>query len=241
MTFHSPHASLIVYGSLAALTTLVPLACGQTPYGGDYQWWWEASADGGTTYHRNLLEVAADTPNILIRGMCSFPTGIGQRYFGRFQIQPEVLDAGANGRVSSFGHGVLPQLSFGELGYREEGNIVIRLQPQFVPPGDPDASILLRQHQPWTFPLPSFNNPVQLYNYTLHLDGTAGDRVLDAAWFRQYEVDGRLIVGEMYQLNPQNVYNMTMVSESMTVRVIPAPASLFMLFAIASSTTRRRR
>lgn len=227
---------------LMVFTCALPNAHAQVNYVGEARWWWEASSDGGTTYAPSLIEVSDVRTTLLVRSRVQFPAS-PLRYFGSAGMDAAVFGASAGDDVSDVTSGERQGGSSG-LVYRLPSILKIDGFNDPLPPGEGPNFLCICQDPPWTFPQPSFANPITVMTYNLHLDGTPGDRVVRGVLNPPLVIDGRNIQAYLYSLHPgdRNMsFAMTVAQEPLIVRVVPAPSSAFVFAGVGALALAPRR
>lgn len=237
------------FASLLCLACALP-AIGQTSgyrFEGEASWWWEASADNGLTWSANLLEVPATQSTVRVRASCAFPQ-VSRYYFGGALIDQVVTgldNAGLADTISNvyFGFG-----STQPIAVRRFGNILkIDDASDALPPGQGAAQLAIFQPSPAVGPY-TYDNPVtNLVLFDLHLDGTMGDRLVNAWWrdwrvaFPDFPFLGPAVVIRHQDLNDLDFIFPTLTVHDLTIRVVPAPGAVVLACVCGSIVAKRRR
>jgi hypothetical protein len=210
-------------------------------------WQWQASLDNGQTWSGGAVNVSTPSSSVRIRGLATFPTTFDRAYFGGVQFDPYVegiSNVGLGDTISSITLGQMqPRFQF--LQARRFGNrIRIDDEVDFLPPGVGTSWALSGQApNNGTSPEPVFDNPVSVFEYTLSLDGTLGDRLVTAAWSTDtafgYSPYITTYVRTFEHRGQQWRHPTT--EETITIRVIPAPASAALFLLALPLAARRRR
>jgi hypothetical protein len=216
---------------------------------GEATWWWEASADGGATWTPSFLEVPAGQGVVKVRASCAFPPG-PRHYFAGAMIDQTITGlnhAGLNDTVVVTDQGFTNPQTLNSLRF---GNVLkIDDESDTLPPGEGPSNwgIFQPGHAvgPWTYA-----NPVLgLMDFDLYLDGTAGDRLIDAWWrdWSAYFPNDPIIanMGPAILMLNRNLVDWDYIYPDLTVnpltiRVIPAPGAVALLLAPWFGVTLRR-
>jgi hypothetical protein len=214
------------------------VSCAQIIFDGTATWSWEASIDGGATWHRGLFDVPASQRDVRVRSSLSFPppTGLGGG-FSTAELDGVVHGAGPLDSISQLSGGNL--LSGNFVASRFGSTLKIDDPVDTLPPGLGPRWAVLAQSRNQTGR--SLANPIILLSYTLSLDGTSGDRVIDGI-FRQrpdYPL-GHVVSIDMGRNEEAPTLVPFLIQEPLTIRVVPSPATLVVgLLGLAIASRRR--
>jgi hypothetical protein len=213
---------------------------------GQATWWWEASADGGATWSQSVLEVPSNQPAVRVRAACSFPQVFGY-YFGAAFIDQRITglnNAGLGDSLTILNVGILSAQTFAA---RRFGNVLkIDDINDVLPPGEGQGHLGIGQPNPSIGPYTLANPIINLVVFDLHLDGSAGDRFVDAWWrdwtpnYPQIPPGPRIHVRNRDLADPDIIVPDLTVNP-LTIRVIPAPGAVAVLLAPGLAIARRRR
>jgi hypothetical protein len=232
---------------LLAISIVATAAHAQTVrFEGQATWWWEASADGGATWSASTLEVPQSQGTVRVRTTCSFPPVFGY-YLGGAAIDQRITgvsNAGLNDTLSILNVGIMSVQTFAA---RRFGNILkIDDVSDTLPPGEGSAHLFIGQPNPSIGPYTLANPITNLVVFDLHLDGSAGDRFVDAWWrdwtpnYPQIPPGPRIHVRNRDLADPDIIVPDLTVNP-LTIRVIPAPGAVAVLAAFGFAVGRRRR
>lgn len=239
----STRASLAVaFGCAAA-----PAFAQTFRFEGEATWWWEASVDGGATWSQSLIEVSQQQTSVRIRANCSFPAVNGY-YLGSAIIDQRVTGvngAGPNDNLSLISAGIMSVQTFAVS--RFANVLKIDDAADTLPPGVGSSHIYIGQPNPSMGPY-TLANPINgLVVFDLLLDGTSGDRHVDAWWrdwtpfFPQVPPGPQVFIWNRSLMDPDRIVPALTVND-LTIRVIPAPGVVALLgAACAFAGVRRRR
>lgn len=200
--------------------------------------WWEASMDNGTTWTQGLAVVPENTTSVLVRSQCQFDFPFLQNYYSGASLDATVQGMTGSGLTDSASailrntRGIQPLQAtrFGQVLKIDDFD-----DPH--PPGQGPLWVTVVQYAAIS-PVPT--NPYWMLQYQLNLDGTSGDRLIDAV-FRQPPTipQGRYLAIGTY--GSDVIYYPTLRIDPLTIRVIPAPGMVGLLFAGPVILVRRRR
>lgn len=226
-------------GAFAFAIALTPMQVfAQYTFEGTARWWWETSVDGGASWLEGPLLIDPSPQSVLVRARLAY-TQPPDAYFGFAYFDAVVNGAGAGDNVSSMGLGMLG--SYPLAARRFGSTIKIDADLDIDPPGVGPWWIRTGQGSPQTFPTPVYDNPLTVFNYTLFLDGTLGDRIVDLIYRPIISVpnDRNVFV---YNLRTPSVLLAEQTTYSpMTIHVVPAPISSSMLVGGMGACILRRR
>lgn len=211
------------------------------------RWYWEASSDQGQTWHRDSLQVSADTPSVRVRGVCEFP-GPPNTYFGGAIFDATLTGIGGSGRGDAIPlasvnrcqiQNNLPQVAVSRWG----ATIKIDDANDNLPPGEGPYWWGSSQSAPFRGPHVS-GTPICAFEYTANLDGTQGDRRIGGifaqepffgpgAWIRLFREND---FNEVF-----NTYVHPAEQHELILRVVPAPGVIVTAAAFAIGCVTRRR
>jgi hypothetical protein len=209
---------------------------------GSGTWFWSASVDNGATWTRGLIEVPSSQSNVLIRGSCQFPATVlgAQQYLG--DVNFHIVVTGVNGAgpaddlpANSYFPGrdlgiwQLPRLRMSRFGNQLKlDDLAGESNPPFVVPGGIDV----RQNHPNTGAARNYDNPIHASFFSLVLDGSPGDRVVQGSFRVQHPLQhndpNRWLFTYNFPLqgDPNRLNLPLMTDEPLTIRVVPAPQTL---------------
>ncbi len=224
---------------LAGWFALIFLACSaraQLQPADPGTWIWQASTDGGATWRSDLVEVAPLT-SLRIRALLGFPPG-QRHYIGYQGFDAIVRHAGLLDSISDPRGGDIRGAMNMEIG--RFGDILkFDFPGDTQPPGEGPSWVAVGYDPPQGIPVPQFLNPIVIFDYRLRVDLTPGDRIVSSIIAPQEGASYPSII--WYDLTPPWAgYYSPIVQHDLTVRVIPAPASLAVLIAACFSVRRRR-
>lgn len=221
------------------------VACGQPSMFGTAEFWWEGSLDGGATWARDVMEVSDPGASLLVRARAEWEPRWPERYhfFGAVSFDVAVTDAGDGDELTQFikapllGHPVqtLVATRFGNL-------IKIDDVRDTLPPGEGSRHIIILQlaEEPWNKHF-SRDNPLELFRFTMALDGTLGERTVTQV-FRHWEVpdhERRFLITYLHPAGGNNYPDSA--AHSLRINVVPAPGAAGLAVAGAVLALRRRR
>ncbi len=216
-------------------------AYSQIIFDGTATWSWEASTDGGATWHRGMLEVPTSQGAVQVRSSLAFPpppTGSGGG-FSTAALDGVVSGAGPLDSISHLSGGHL--LSGNFVASRFGSTLKIDDPVDTLPPGLGSRWAVLAQSRNQTGR--SLANPIILLSYTLSLDGSFGDRVIDGI-FRQrpnYPL-GHVVSIDMGRNEEAPTLVPFVIQEPLTIRVVPGPATAILgVLGLAFASRRRSR
>lgn len=214
-------------------------ACAQVIFDGTATWSWEASIDGGATWHRGMLDVPASQGLVQVRSSLAFPsppTGSGGG-FSTAALDGVLSGAGPLDSVSGLNGGNLRSFNFGAS--RFGGTIKIDDPLDTLPPGLGSRWAVLTQSRAQGNR--SLANPIILLSYTLSLDGSVGARHVEGI-FRQppgYR-SGHVVSIDMGIAQEAPTLVPFLIQEPLTIRVVPGPATIVVgLLGLAFASRRR--
>lgn len=205
--------------------------------GGDLWYWWELSADGGQTWHGSSLEVAATTNSVSARIRETWTPPAGPVYQGCF----------FDGVVTAASGDAITDLSVMDLYW--SGSLIpvaTRIGPviKVDDPGDSEPPGLGPTWYTAVNPnvSPSFLNPIRILQFTLHLDGTPGERTFSQVFRPDIGTpDGRISI--LREISPgvwrSNFPHMTVTDA--VLRVVPPPGAISVAAVCAVLCYPRRR
>jgi len=219
---------------------------------GEATWWWEASADGGTTWTPALLEVPSTQGMVKVRACVAFPPD-RWHYFQGARIDQTITGmngAGSSDTVVVTDPGFTNQQT---LASRRFGNVLkIDDVSDTLPPGEGAAHWGIFQPGfsagPWTYA----NPVIGVIDFNLNLDGSEGDRFI-SAWWRDWtafypndpvvaNLPPTIRVANNNPFTGQDYIFPTLTINDLTIRVVPAPGAVALLAsACAFAGVRRRR
>jgi hypothetical protein len=214
---------------------------------GQANWWWEASADGGATWSQTIISVPQSQSSIRVRATCSFPPVFGY-YFGGAMIDQTITGV----HNSSIGDtATVLNVGFNNqqtIGVTRFGNVLkIDDASDSLPPGQGASHLGIFQPQPALGPFTLANPVTNLVVFNLHLDGSLGDRVVDA-WWRSWEgyLPGMPDVSPAIFVYNRNLNDTDLIFPSLTVnpltiRVVPVPGIPAIALIATVLVARRRR
>ncbi len=239
-------SSILVALSLTALSPACSNA--QVVLQGDPATWeWQASLDNGQTWSAGAIITNQPSSSIRVRGVITFPGLEPLAYFGGILFDPYVdglQGAGPSDTISAISRGQVPytiqQLHVLRFGSR----IKIDDDFDFLPPGQGTRwAQSFQGPNNGTSPTPVYLNPISVFEYTLNLDGTLGDRLVTAAWSTDtafgYTPYMFSFIRTFQHMGEQWRHPMT--ESPLTIRVIPSPASASLLVLAGTLAARRRR
>lgn len=247
LTFAKPFRKTTLGLFLTVSTTLLSneTVSGQVVYGDPANLRWEASQDDGQTWTASLLTVEPTQPSVLIRAWCQFPVSVPNAYFGGLAFDARVSEGpnvGGNDTISSIQYGVLT--TQGRNAVRRFGNVLkIDHADDDQPPGEGPNWLSIGQSPPQFLPTPNYANPIVMFNYTLVLDGTAGDRTIDGVYsrFLGNPPGPHAIVYRNDQAHLTVTFAHPLIEHQLVVRVVPTPGALAAGLALLGFATRRHR
>lgn len=224
--------------------TLCGVGLAQVTPQGTATWRWEASIDGGASWQGGLIETLHNPRIVLVRAMVSFETFAHNAYLGGAWLDPYVLTPGPGDDILS---STAPVGSTSRLATtaaspdRFPGLLKLDHVDDHEPPGQGPAWYRAIQQTYQTINEPIWDNPMFLMGFTLLLDGTPGDRRVEAVFRDYFGYPGRPIGVDT--IRPYTISMLQAVDQvPVTIRVLPAPGS-FALVASAGvwGLARRRR
>jgi hypothetical protein len=214
---------------------------------GTATWWWEASADGGTTWTQTLLEVPQEHTVVQVRASCAFPQ-VPRYYFGGAMIDQAITGvngAGPNDSVNVLNVGFFNQQT---IAVQRFGPILkIDDVSDTAPPGQGPGHLAIFQPSPAVGAYTYANPVTNLVRFDLLLDGTMGDRLINAWWrnwtmfFPNFPDVGPSIFVRHNDLLDLDFIFPTLTVHDLTIRVIPAPGAVALPCPVLLWSTRRRR
>jgi hypothetical protein len=220
------------------------------PFEGTGTFRWEASLDDGATWQRGSIDVPREQASLQIRGVAEW---FGQAIGGRFALAgfdgtwTSPTSAGRGDTADSFVHidysmteypiGGPPveQIS----GQRQGDTLKIDDSRDTFAPGLGPRSIAY--FQDFNFGIPNTANPMALFQFRLTLDGSVGERTMDAAFRASTSFPGMNPTDRFLVLRSGASYFLPLMTrESLRVNVIPAPGGPLCAFALAALFHRRR-
>jgi len=225
----------VVFGVLAP-----SVAWSQIIFDGTATWSWEASTDGGATWHRGMLEVPTSQGAVQVRSSLAFPpppTGSGGG-FSTAALDGVVGGAGPLDSVSGLNGGNLRSFNF--VASRFGSTIKIDDPVDTLPPGLGSRWAVLTQSRAQGNR--SLANPIILLSYTLTLDGSIGDRLVEGI-FRQPPgyPPGHVVSIDMGMAQEAPTLVPFLIQEPLTIRVVPTPTTLATGTLGLAFLSRRRR
>jgi len=200
--------------------------------------WWEASFDGGATWQRELVTAPSSTRSVMVRSVCDFERG-PQYYFNGIGLDGTVTGIGGAGERDVATGLRRNAVGIQPLAAQRFAN-VIKLDDadDREPPGLGPLRIVVVQSQALG-PYPTIT-PYWMIQYNLSLDGSTGDRVVDA-WYRVppgFPQDRYVAIGINFS---QDLIYPSVTNHPLTIRVVPSPASVFVVLSGMATFVRRRR
>lgn len=207
---------------------------------------WQVSTDGGGTWEGGLTEVPPEQGSVQVRLLASWSSDGGMYAFAGCQFDAVVrgidgagpLDTVVNARrtppMTSGSAQTIAVTRFGS-------QIKIDDLRDTLPPGEGPRGVFPGQIVEQFGPPPGWSrdNPVSIFEYTLVLDGSEGDRDL---WLLYIAPSGGNTIDRVMRIytsssGAQNTPST--MTRGATVRVIPAPGALLLL-AMGALGARRR-
>jgi hypothetical protein len=214
-------------------------AFAQYTFEGSARWWWESSSDGGASWLEGSRSVDQAAQSVLIRARLTY-TQPPDAYFGFTYFDAVVYGAGAGDGVRSMGLGMLG--SYPLAARRFGSTIKIDSDLDTDPPGVGPWWIRTGQASPQTFPTPLYDNPLTVFSYSLVLDGTLGDRVIDHIYRPIVNVPNDRNVFVYNLRTPCVLLAEQTTYAPMTIHVVPAPLGASLLACgLGTCMIRRRR
>jgi hypothetical protein len=84
-----------------------------------------------------------------------------------------------------------------------------------------------------------YGNPIQTFEYTLHLDGTPGERQFSAAWLLSASTGTPVLTARVTGLDQPYTFSPTF--NDATLIVVPSPSGLALVGVASGVVLRRRR
>ena len=222
---------------------------------GTAQFWWEASADNGATWSRDLLEVDAAQPSVRVRARTSWEPrageGVDYHYFSgsRFDVVITGVDGAGPGDLAHGFHRTQHLDSWVQtIGATRFGNTIkIDDTRDTSAPGGGSRWVTIAQppEQFWDMGRFQTANPIQLFEFTLTLDGSLGERHIGQVFGPLTDAPG----------HPSRYFLATWIGPTgglnypdgeggvfdLRIHVVPAPAAAALLALAAFGPRRRRR
>jgi hypothetical protein len=211
------------------------------------RWYWEGSADGGGSWSRNQLEVHSASTRVRIRAICEF-VGPSNTYFGGASFDGVVTGSPAIGqgdtiRAESITRGqvqnILPPLAVSRWG----SSLKIDYWDDHAPPGLGPYWASTSQSAPFRGPHVS-GNPLNVFEYELHLDGTIGERSISAIFANEpfFGPGGWIRLFRENDFNERdNTYMHPVEQHALTIRAVPAPSTVILVPIALTFLSRKRR
>ncbi len=238
---HVPKARCLAGG---AAVVWCSIACAQPRFEGAATWSWLVSADAGQSWRTGVAEVPQSQSSVLVRASCVFDQ-FPDTYYGNVQLDPFVAGVGPGDSITNIGRGELPTNLANPLAtFRFDDLIKIDYFLDDLPPGVGSFWATLNQFPPTTGEAPRFSNPIWTMNFTLNLDGTPGERRIDAV-FRVpfvWEPLRQVLVYEYTFILPTRAYLQELHDFGPAiVRVVPAPGAAAVVGVLTVAAMARRR
>jgi hypothetical protein len=214
---------------------------------GEATWWWEASIDQGVSWTWSMLEVPQDQGTVRVRASCAFPPGRAHYFAGAMidQVITGLDGAGMSDTVTVVDPGFTnPQT----LMARRFGSVLkIDEESDTLPPGEGPShwGIFQPGHAVGAY---TYANPVLgVIEFDLHLDGTPGDRLINAwwrdwtAWFPDIPDMGPAFLMLNRDFVDYGFIYPDLTVHDLTIRVVPSPGIPAIALIATPLVARRRR
>lgn len=204
-------------------------------------WEWRASSDGGQSWSTRLIEVPQSQPQVIVQAWVSFPPAY-LRFLAFVMLDGTVTGEGGVGPGDSVGgifRGALPNVPQGAA--LRFGNVIkIDATLDTAPPGQGPFWYAIAQPGPGQG-AQNFDNPLFVMQYSITLDGTPGDRLVDGVWrrFQQFP-DGDYAYTTSYTAPTLTLVH-PLSHDPLTIHVVPSPPAVILPAALALGLLRRRR
>ena len=199
----------------------------------------EASTDGGTTWRGGLVEVAPDPVTLMVRVRADWTPEAGYA-FRTTAFDVAIYECGEGDIASSFTRPIPFNAINQTIGASRFGTTIkIDDVRDTFPPGVWVYYIFTGQVAQDFNPEFNGDRPVSIFEFEVHLDGTAGDRTVDALVQRN---NFNVPVSWVYTTPRGDAVSMPTVVSPLTVRVVPGPgAAAFAMGLLVLARRRRRR
>lgn len=208
---------------------------------------WQVSADDGATWSAGLLEAPLSQSSVKVRAMASWTADAGY-VFAMVRMDIVWHSEGAGG--------LLDELADLQYNPRLQGTVypigATRFGPSVkiddlrdtLPPGEGPRGVNIGQ-VPEGMGIVDRSNPIELFRYSVLLDGTPGDRRMTSYFIAPFGSVGNTVDRFMLiYVNYQGATNIPLSTlETATLRVVPTPGALagFGLFPLLAARRRRGR
>lgn len=198
----------------------------------------EASTDGGETWRAGLIELGPGPASLGVRVRADWTPEAGYAFRStRFDVV--ISDCGEGDSASAF---VRPEpfTAVTQTIVATRFGTVIKIDDarDTLPPNMWHYyGVIPAQHAEDFNPNFNSDRPVTIFTFDLHLDGTPGERSLDALVLRD---NFNVPVTWVYRSARGEAVSMSTVVEPLIVRVVPAPGSLLLAPAFLVLSRRRR-
>lgn len=224
-------------GAALGVSMLASAALGQTVLPVTSSW--QISLDNGATWQGGTVQAPQSQTSVKVRNFVTWGDGVTLHPFGsaNFDGVVQSLDGAGMGDSVSNIRGVfwgIFQAPVSNIQGRRWAPDTIKIDPI----GDTRA--------PGVFPFVSLGpgpgggpfGPLSIFEYDLALDGTAGSRLITAAWQINSQNQPNLQVGLVGDPGP---YAWQVTLQDATLVVVPSPAGLAVLGVASGVLLRRRR
>ncbi len=220
-------------GFSIAFVTIASSALAQTPMLVTTSW--EVSANNGLSWQAGTVQLPQSQQSVLVRHVVTWGTpGLGD-YLVSGGVIPRIQTVGQTG-LSDTVSGIqrrqifMQPASSGTMGRRFTTNEILVTTSATTPPTGPITFFTNDPILGTTFPA----NPVDVVQFQLNLDGTAGERVI-SDWVSNNSFY------RVVSIATPGPYTYSFSHSSTSLIVIPTPTTLAMLAVTSSVLMRRRR
>lgn len=208
---------------------------------------WQASLDGGASWHGDWLDVPEGTPSARVRALVSWvpEPGVGYAYaVSRFDAVVEAVGGGLADTASDFLRPPPLHLAFTQTITAVRFGSVLKIDDarDTLPPGEGTRGIQPGQltEVPGDTPY-NTANPISIFEFVLWFDGTPGRRELREHFIAPGGGNTTDRVLRIYT-SPLGASNMPLTTRhGLTINVLPAPGAAFPLLFGALALRRARR
>jgi hypothetical protein len=220
--------ALTFFAGMAPAQTIVPVTS-----------LWQLSLDNGQTWQSGTVVAPQSQTSVKVRNFVTWGDGVTLHPFGRAEFDGVVRSlegAGLGDSVTNI-RGVFSGIFQPPL---------INIQGRRWAPDIIKIDSIGDTQAPGNFPFVTLGagqgsgplGPLSIFEYDLVLDGTAGSRLITAAWRMSPQNQPNLVVGLLGNPGP---YEWQVTLQEATLVVVPSPAGLAVLGVASSVLMRRRR
>lgn len=210
---------------------------------GSATWRWEASLDGGASWQGGTIETLHNPRVVLVRAIVSFEDFGTPSYLTGTRLDPYVLTNAPGDDILSLttpAGSVSRLVSLATSPVHLPGMLKIDSASDLLQPGAGPSWTFVGQPGYQVITEPITDNPMWAMGFTLLMDDTPGDRVVQGVFQERASSPGRPIFIETRPWAGFG-YAETVEQSPVTIRLVPAPASAAVAVLGAALVTGRRK